>query len=69
MNVPHVLTSSPAESLTTSPKFTMTPNDGVTKLVLKSADASGNVNITVKMAMLDEDDGKAVDTTAICDWQ
>lgn len=69
MNVPHVLTSSPAESFTTSPKFTMTPNDGVTKLVLKSDNASGNVNITVKMAMLNEDDGKAVDTTAICDWQ
>ena len=68
MNMPHTLAVAPAESLPTSPQFTMTSNDGITKLVLKSTDAAGGVNITVKMVMLDEDDGQAIDTTPIGNW-
>lgn len=69
-NAPNcTLTAEKAESLPSSPKFEMTPNLGVTKLALHTGNASGNVNITVNMALVGETGSTAaVNTAAISEW-
>ena len=63
------LTAEKAESLPTSPKFNMTENTGVTKLSLHTEKASGDVSITVKMALVGESGSEtAVDTSPISEW-
>ena len=63
------LTAEKAESLPTSPKFNMTENTGVTKLSLHTEKASGDVSITVKMALVGElGSDTAVDTSPISEW-
>ena len=58
----------PAEKLPTSAQFEESENIGVQKVALK-LEASGKVNITVKMSLVGEDASNAApETTAIANW-
>ena len=62
------MSSMNAEPLPQSPKFNMTPNEGVTKIDYR-VKGSGHVDITIKMSLLGEIGSESgVDTTPISDW-
>ena len=62
------MSSMKAEPLPQSPKFNMTPNEGITKIDYQ-VKGSGHIDITVKMSLLDEIGSETgVDNTPISEW-
>ena len=57
-----------AEKLSTSPQFTETSNSEYSKLAVYCADADGDVSITARMSMLNDNIVSSVDTQAISAW-